>query len=309
MFFFTYIDKYLRVIKEKLLKTLRKSSFLTIGLLFSIDVFILLSIIPITTLALNLSVSLLIFVVFLGILVKPFKEHSLKAFAFWAAIFSLISLTISELSQIWQIIPILVILMILIYPFVFLLEELRELFNNFVDILIKFLRKIELLIINAFKKLFKLIKTYFKIIWILFSASVAIFFGVLFSELILSILIGPFHPILLTIGIFLFLILVVPSSKSSDPDVIFRRRVLRLSYGWGSVIAFLFISGIDPVWYIAIILISISVVGSIVLVYLRKKEEREKIAVKWRFFTLLTLFMLLISFIILLVIQQIIIHG
>ncbi len=153
-----------------------------------------------------------------------------------------------------------------------------------------------------------MVANYFKIIWILFSAFLAIFVGVLLSELILSILIGPVHPILAIIAIFAFLILVVPSSESSDPDVIFRRRVLRLSYGWGSVIAFLFIY-IDPVWYIATILISISVVGSIILVYLRRKEEREKIAVKWRFYTLLTLFILLIFFIILLVVQQIILQN
>jgi len=137
---------------------------------------------------------------------------------------------------------------------------------------------------------------------------VAIFVGILLSELFLSILIGSIHPILMTIAIFAFLILVVPSSKSSDPDVIFRRRVLRLSYGWGCVIAFLFIY-IDPVWYIATTLISISVVGSIILVYLRRKEEREKIAVKWRFYTFLTLFVLFISFIILLVLQQIMLQD
>ena len=153
-----------------------------------------------------------------------------------------------------------------------------------------------------------MVANYFKIIWILFSASVGIFIGVLLSELFLSLLLGPIHPTLLTIAIFAFLILVLPSSESSDPDVIFKRRVLRLSYGWGSVIAFLFLY-IDSDWYIATMLISISVVGSIILVYLRKKEEREKIAYKWRFFTLVTLFILLIFFIILLVWQQIILQG
>ena len=242
---------------------------------------------------------------FLGIIVKPFKEHSLIAFAFWAAIYVLSSLIISELSQLWHVfIPVFVILMFLIYPFVFLLEELREFFNNIVDILVKFFKKIQLLIINALKKLYIFIKTNFKIIWFLFSGCVAIFFGILLSEAFLSILLGPVHPILMTIAIFAFLILVVPSSKSGDSDIIFRRRVVRLSYGWGCVIAFLFIF-IDPEWYIATILISISVVGSVILVYLRRKEEREKIAVKWRFFTLLTLFILFIVFIVLLIIQQI----
>ncbi|MHA2009085.1 MAG: hypothetical protein ACW99E_18320, partial [Promethearchaeota archaeon] len=49
-------------------------------------------------------------------------------------------------------------------------------------------------------------------------------------------------------------------------------------------------------YYILAIFISIAVVGTIVLVYLGRKEEREKISVKWRFYTLLTLFLLLIIF-------------
>ena len=302
MFFFTYIDKCLGVLKEKLLKNVRKTSFLTIGLLLSIISFISLNSIPNSTLALNLSVSLLIFVVFLGIIVKPFKGHSLKASAFWAAMFSLFSVIISELSQFWQIIPVIVILMIPIYAFVFLLEELRELFNNFVDILIKFFRKIESLIINAFKALYKFVKNHFKIIWFIFSAAIAIFLGILLSELFLSILLGIIHPTLLTIAIFAFLILVVPSSKTSDPDIIFKRRILRLSYGWGSIIAFLFIY-ITPVWYIFTIFISIAVAGSIVLIFIGRKEEREKISVKWRFYTLLSLFIFLIIFGILFFIQ------
>jgi hypothetical protein len=78
--------------------------------------------------------------------------------------------------------------------------------------------------------------------------------------------------------------------------------MLRLSYGWGSVIAFLFIY-ITPVWYIFTILISIAVAGSIVLIFIGRKEEREKISVKWRFYTLLSLFIFLIIFAILFVIQ------
>jgi len=131
---------------------------------------------------------------------------------------------------------------------------------------------------------------------------VAIFVGILLSELFLSILLGPLHPTLLTIAIFAFFILVVPSSKTSDPDVLFKRRILRLSYGWGSIIAFLFIY-ITPVWYIFTIFISIAVAGSIVLIFIGRKEEREKISVKWRFYTLLSLFIFLIIFGILFFIQ------
>ncbi|MFX0137489.1 MAG: hypothetical protein ACFFDN_27875 [Candidatus Hodarchaeota archaeon] len=304
LFFFTYIDKYVGILKEKLLITLRKVSFSLIGLLLSIDVFILLTMVPTTTLTLDLSVSLLIFIVFLVFIIKPFKAHSLKAFAFWATICTLLSLIISELSHFWQGLFIFIPLMIIPYPFVFLLEELRELFNKFVDILTKFFRKFKLLILNAFKAVFNFLKKNFKIIWILFSGFMAIFFGILLLLTTKWIL----QSFLLMIVIFGLLYLIVPSAKSDDPDVIFKRRIMRLSIGWGSVISLLFMF-ITPVWYFVTILISISVVGSIVLVYLRKKEEREKIAVKWRFYTLLTLFVFLIIFIILLVAQQILIRA
>jgi hypothetical protein len=258
---------------------------------------------PTTTLTLNLSVSLLIFVVFLVFIVKPFKGHSLKAFAFWAAICSLLSLIISELSHFWQGLLIFIPLMIIIYPFVFLLEELREFFNKLVDIIVKFFKKIKLLLYNAFKAIFAFLKTYFKILWILFSLFLAVFFGILSLQILFCV-----HSILLMIVIFGLLYLIVPSTKSDDPDVIFKRRILRLSIGWGSVISLLFMF-ITAIWYFATILISISVVGSIIVVYLRKKEEREKIAVKWRFYTLLTLFVLLIIFTVLVVVQQIVISG
>ncbi|MFX0030602.1 MAG: hypothetical protein ACFE8B_15425, partial [Candidatus Hermodarchaeota archaeon] len=305
MFFFTYVDKVIGVLKEKHLKIVRIASFIIVGSLLSFNCFI--SLYNYTTLTLGLSVSLFIFVIFLGIIVKPFKGHSLIAFIFWAAIFSLLSVIISELSQIWQVLLVLVPLTLLIYPFVFLLEELRELFNKFVEILTKFIRNVGRLIINGFKAIFKFIKAHFRIIWFLFSALIAIFLGVLLSELYYSVLIGPIHPTLLTIAIFAFLILVVPSSKSSDPDVIFKRRVLRLSYGWGSIIAFLFIY-ITPVWYIFTSFISIAVAGSIILIFIRRKEEREKISIRKRFWTLIILFVLLILFGILLGIQLFVIN-
>ncbi|MFX0080680.1 MAG: hypothetical protein ACFE94_02905 [Candidatus Hodarchaeota archaeon] len=304
LFFFTFVDKYVGILKEKPLKTLRKASFSLIGLFLSIDIFILLRMVPTTTLTLDLSVSLLIFVVFSVFIVKPFKEHSLKAFAFWAAICSLLSLILSELSHFWQGLFIFIPLMIIPYPFVFLLEELREFFNKLVDIIVKFFQKIKLLLSNAFKALFKFLKTYFKILWILLSLSLAVFFGIISLQIFDWV-----HSILLMIVIFGILYLIIPSPKSDDPDVKFKIRIKRLSIGWGSVISFLFMFITNPNWYMPTILITISVVGSMILVYLRKKEEREKIAVKWRFYTLLTLFVLLIIFTILVIAQQIVISG
>ncbi|HEC38712.1 MAG TPA: hypothetical protein ENI29_10790 [bacterium] len=285
--------------------SLRTISFLTIGGLLSTDVFILLGFIPNSTPILNLSVALLVFLIFLGIIVKPFKKHSLIAFTFWLAIFSLLSSIIYQLSLSWEIVVSILSLAFLIYPFVFLLEELRELFNKLIDFLSKFFLKVKLLIINFFKTIFFFVKSHYKVFWFLFSASVSLFFGILLSELgpiHPPLLRGPIHPILLTLAIFGFMYLVIPAAKSIDPDVIFKRRIIRLSIGWGSVIGVLFV--IIPIeGYIATIFISIAVVGTIILVYLGRKEEREKISIKWRFYTLLTLFLLLIIFGILLFLQ------
>jgi drug/metabolite transporter (DMT)-like permease len=60
---------------------------------------------------------------------------------------------------------------------------------------------------------------------------------------------------------------------------------------------------ITPEWYLFTGFISTAVVGTIILVFLGRKEEREKISVKWRFYTLLSLFILLILFGVLFFIQ------
>ncbi|KKM13557.1 hypothetical protein LCGC14_1715040, partial [marine sediment metagenome] len=285
LFLFTYVDKYIGNFKEKLLTSLRKISFLTIGVLLSTDVFILLGLIPNSTLVLNLSVALLVFLIFLGIIVKPFRKHSLIAFTFWLALFSLLSSIAYQVSLFWVYPVSILSLAFLIYPFVFLLEELRELFNKLIDFLSKFFIKVKLLITNFFKTIFFYVKTYYKVFWFLFSTSTSIFFGILLSEVgPLPIHLNWFHDILLTFAIFGFLYLVIPAAKSLDPDVIFKRRIIRLSIGWGSVIAVLFM--VIPIdGYIATTFISIAVVGTIILVYIGRKEEREKISIKWRFYT------------------------
>jgi hypothetical protein len=289
---FTYIDEKVRVFPEKRLVPLRKAIFLIIGGLLSVDLFILLDYAPNTSVQLNLSVALLNFVLFLGIIVKPFKKHSLKAFVFWAVICLLISLILRDLSNSWNIFLAAIAISLFIYPFVFLLEELRELFNKLLDSLVRFFRKIKVALINFSKAIYRFIKANFKIIWILFSIFLAVFTGILMSDVVLKLL-NPGHTTLLMFAIVGLLSLLIPSEESEDADVIFKRRVLRLSIGWGSVISLLFIL-ITPDWYPFAGFISTAVVGTIILVFIRRKEEREKISIRWRFFTLLSLFILLI---------------
>ena len=301
LFILTFIDEYIGVFNEKQRNNIKKISFLTIGIFVSFDIYLLLGFIPHLNVLLKLSEALFIFVIFLGIVIKPFKEHSLLAFIFWAATFSLLSSIIYHVSLSWEIGVTILVITFAIYPFVFLMEELRELFNKFIDILTKTFQKIKSLIISALETIYSFVKIHFKVIWTIISIFLGIFFGIVLSDIILGLL-NPIHSTLLALAIFGLLYLIIPYAQTSDPDIIFKRRILRLSIGWGSVIGLLFIV-ITPEWYIFTGFISTAVVGTIILVFLGRKEEREKISVKWRFYTLLSLFILLILFGVLFFIQ------
>ncbi|MFX1571704.1 MAG: hypothetical protein ACFFB0_03070 [Promethearchaeota archaeon] len=303
LFVLTYIDKYVGVFEDKSLSNLRKSVFLIIRVLFSVDVYILLGFVPNTNFFLNISVALLILVFFLGIVVKPFKEHSFKAFAFWFVFSLLLSSILLQVSLNYALSGAILFITMLIYPFVFLLEELRELFSKFLDALVIFLRKIKQAIVNILNKISKFLKTYYKLIWILFSLFISPYCGLLLSPLFLNYL-SWYHSILVTIAMFGLLYLVIPSKKSKDPDIIFKRRMIRFTVGWGSAITVIFMF-ITPIYYILTVFIAIAVIGTFVLVYMGRKEEREKLSVKWRFYTLITLFIAFIFFGIMLVLQLI----
>jgi hypothetical protein len=288
MFLITLIDK---VLKEKFRKSLRAYSFLIIGGLLSIDTFLLLDLIPIN-IFLNLSISSLLFVFFLVIKVRPFKEHSAIAAVFWLIIFTLLSLIIYFASLNWIAGVTIFSLTCIIYPFVFLLEELRELFNNLVDYLARFFRRLNAVIKNMIIKMINFLKIHIKIIWILFSILISSFIGIFLSPLMLNLL-NPTHSTLLVLPIFGIIYSLIPSKKSDDVNVMFRRRIYRLIISWGSIILLLF-TFITPIWYIFTIWISVWIIGAILLPYIIFKERRDNISIKWRFYTLIILIILLI---------------
>ncbi|MEE9376599.1 MAG: hypothetical protein V3V33_01010 [Candidatus Lokiarchaeia archaeon] len=184
--------------------------------------------------------------------------------------------------------------MILVFPFVFLLEELKELFSKLVDVIYKLFKKIEVIVTNFFINVIKLVKNHIRSIWIIMCMFVSILLGVLFSPAILNLL-NPIHSTLLIFPLFGLLYSLIPSKKSDDADIRFKRRMIRLIINWGSIIVVLF-AFITPIWYIFTIWISIWIVGAILLPYMIFKEKRENISIKWRFYTLIFLIILLILF-------------
>ena len=290
----TYIDEVKGILKENSRNLIRSFSFLSMGGLLSIDVFILLSLVPLSNFFLNLNASLFVFTIFLGIKLKPFKEHSLKAFVFWNAVFLQLSVFLYHLSLSYVIGGVIFGLMILVYPFVFLLEELRELLSKILDRLILYYRKFRTFMKNAILKIFNFIKTHTKHIWLITSVFISIFAGILLSPAILNLL-NWIHSTLLMFPLFGLLFSVSPSEKTEDVDVMFKRRMWRLIIGWGSVIGVLF-GFITPLWYIFTTWISIWILGAVLLPYMSFKEKREKISIKWRFYTLIILITTLVLF-------------
>ena len=301
MLVLTYFDEYIGVFTEKRLRILQKISLTMVGVFISIDLFMIFEFILNLSLTFNLSIVLLVLVAFLIVIIQPFRRHPIIGFTFWAVIFTLLSSIIYHLSLSFVISGVILAITILTYPFIFLLEELRELFNKFIDILIRMFSKLKQLITRAIKSIFRFLKTYFKFIWIPFSALIAIFLGLSLSPIYLNYL-NWIHSSLAIFAIFGLLYLLIPSEKSSDPDIIFKERMRSLIIGWGSVIAILFIF-ITPVWYLFTIFISIFIIGTITSIFLGRKEKREKISVKWRFYTLLTLILAFILFGILFLLQ------
>ncbi|MFW9819529.1 MAG: hypothetical protein ACFFE5_07955 [Candidatus Thorarchaeota archaeon] len=291
LFVITLIDN---VVNEKLRKSLRSFSFLVIGALLSIDLFLGLLEIPNFDLALNISSSLLIFVIFLAIHIRPFKKHSKfvsKAFLFWLMIFILLCIIVYRVSSLGLGIS-LISFGIILYPFIFLLEELKRFINNIVDYLSKFFKAIQLALKNMFIKIFHFIKVNYKALWIIFSIFISSLIGISLSPAVGNFL-GWTHSILLIFPIFGILYAILPSKKTDDVNIRFRRRITRLIISWGSILMFLFFI-ITPVWYVFAFWISIWIIGVILLPYIRFKERSENISIKWRFYTLIVFIILVI---------------
>ncbi len=288
-YFLTYIDNYLMVLNEKIRLNLRKYLFLTIAILLSTDIFVLLTTItPPINLYLNLSISILIFLVFAAFIVKPFKEHSLVALAYWNTCFLFISIIFYYIFLSLQISLFFFLITFVVYWFIFALERIRELFSKFLDYLIHFITKLKYIVIRIYGKMVFFIKKNYKSIWIVISAILSLFCAFLIYPYL-----SLYHVILISLAIFGLLYSIIPSAKSDNPDVMFSRKMRRLIIMWGGVIAFIF-SFITIAFMLPTIFISLLILGAIVEPYVYYKEKRENISIKWRFYSIIFFVVILI---------------
>jgi len=306
----TYVDEIFEVFSRKARNNLNSIAILVIGSLISLDIFLGLQFIiqpniSNFTTELNLCIASLVFVLFVTGVVKPFYIHSKVALLFWILIFSLFSLIIyfasySEISSL-----IFFAATVLLYPFVFLLEELRELFNKFVDYIhkkliafkeafLRFYNKVKVALVNVYKKIVIFLKKYYKIIWGCFSVIMAFVVGYLLFTYAFDAIKGWGGVASLsaaTGGLLYFGVL--PAEETDDPDELFKRKMWKnigISIG-----LFLFLVGGFQLYNIYFVLIYLLSIGTVMLPWIIQKEKKDDISVKYRFY--LTLF-LIITFII-----------
>ncbi|MBY9014257.1 MAG: hypothetical protein KGD68_01055 [Candidatus Lokiarchaeota archaeon] len=300
----TFIDKFIKVVSDKARNFIRISGFICIETLLSIDIFITLEFIINPNLILNLCISLFIFMIVNLVLFKPFKRSKLFSFLYSVLMFLLLSLiTLNLTSSGWSFSWILI--GTLLYLFIFMLEELKKFLNNIIDNLRFALIKFKNFLVGVCYSIFNFLKKHFKLIGIILCLFVGIIVGILFSNIVLGLLRWD-HASLLggaTAGI---LILLLPFAKTDDVDQVFKQRMQRFIGLWICFTIFVF-ALILPyltsiIFGIILILSSIIILGAILAIYIYRIEKKQKISIKWRFYTTIILIVLTVIWTILLVV-------
>ena len=290
-------DNNLNSINQKTRKQVSRFSLIGFGVFSSFDVYFALAIMDPTKFLLNISTSLLVFMVFVGFLVKPFRKRKLLSFAYWALMVALISFIFYDFySSGWA--GSLLIVGILLYPFIFMLEELKEFFDKIVDNLSALYQIVKNTIKSLVQGVIKFLRVNFKVIRIILCLLLGLFTGILFSDLMWQRL-NLYHSILLALAIFGLSYGIIPGVKSEDLDEIFREKMKKFITIWISITIFIVLIIVPVTLTISLIfttfllILSILGLGAIILIFIYRLEERERVSIKWRFYTLIFFFILL----------------
>ena len=193
----------------------------------------------------------------------------------------------------------------MLYLFIFMLEELKQFLNNIVDNLRFALIKCKNFLISIYYSGLNFLKKHFKILAIILCMFVGIIVGMLFSDIVLGLLRWD-HASLLGAATAGILISFLPGKKTDDADQIFKQRMQRFITLWISFTIFVFalilpyITSI--IFGIILIISSIIILGAILAIYIYRIEKKQKISIKWRFYTTIMLITLSIIWALLLVV-------
>jgi hypothetical protein len=190
-----------------------------------------------------------------------------------------------------------------------MLEELKKFLDNIIDNLRLALIKLKNYLLSFYYSTLNFLKKHFKLIGIILSMFLGAITGVLFSEELNIIpilgLLRWDHATLLGIAISGILISLLPSEETDDMDLAFKRRMQRFITIWISFTILIF-AWILPlltsiIFGIILVLSSIIILGAILAIYIYRIEKKQKISIKWRFYTTILLITLTVIWVILLV--------
>jgi hypothetical protein len=298
------LDNYIKVINEKNRKTLRDTSFAISEVLLSFDLFLALEFFIFPNVILNLSLSLFFFMVVNLVIFKPFKRKKISSFLYTLVMFSLLSvitfnMTLSGLSFSW------IFIGVLLYLFVFMLEELKAFLTNIVDNLRLIFVKLKNFLLRVYYSFINFLKKNLRIIEIILCVFAGLLVGVVFSDIVLGLL-WWVHATLLALAASGIFISLLPPKQTEDVDQVFKNRMQRFITLWISFTVFVFILILPYIrsilFGIILIISSIIILGAILAIYIYRIEKKQKISIKWRFYTTIILITLTIIWALLLVI-------
>ncbi|MBN1214920.1 MAG: hypothetical protein JXA99_05690 [Candidatus Lokiarchaeota archaeon] len=294
----------IRIIKDyknDKIDKINRSLLFTLINLICIDLFILFEVFLspeyiIFNIYLNINIALILLLILYAIFFKIFTQKLLKSrFIFWLLISIFIGTIIFQTTYYFNYFPFIssfsfMIFSIFLFPFIFLMEKLKEIFNNFVEKIKEFIILIE----NKFVNLYKNIISFLKHNWIIIWSIISVFTGIIIF-LLLGLFIVQYwvYSFIICIGLVFFMIFYNISIKSSEdnPGKLLKYRIIYLSSGWLSIIGII-LSYIEAEFYIITVLLSFTILGAIFLPYIYYKEKKEKISIKWRFYS--TIFFIII---------------
>ncbi|MCJ7647214.1 MAG: hypothetical protein MUP85_01245, partial [Candidatus Lokiarchaeota archaeon] len=239
---FLRFDKSVGALNEKVSKRLKSFSLLILGFGIPTDTFLLLNNANSGNIFFNTLVTLLVATLEFGIIYNPYKRKRTVSFFYTLIVFLEIFSTLYLIDLTSLGISIFVI-GILIYLFVFLMEELKAFFNNFVDYIRKAILSLRAFVNKILHGIYNFLKRSYEIIKIIFCAGSGIVIGYIFSvyPIILPTPLNRLHSSLLGAAVFGVLLGLLPTRKTDDIDKIFRTRMTRFGTVWISMTAFIFV--------------------------------------------------------------------
>ncbi|MFX0076859.1 MAG: hypothetical protein ACFE96_15550, partial [Candidatus Hermodarchaeota archaeon] len=184
---------------------------------------------------------------------------------------------------------------------------LKAFLNNIVDYLRLFCVNIKNVLLRAYYSFINFLRKNIRLIATILCIIAGIIVGITFSkEIGLLPLLVWYHSTLLGLATSGILISLIPPKKTDDIDIKFRNRMRRFITLWISFTVFVFALILPYItsflFGIILILSSIIILGAILAIYIYRIEKKQKISIKWRFYTTIILIVLAIIWALLLVI-------